>query len=240
MEPKFNTSFIPKKSLQADVSGTTAGKDRFVRRRDVRGPGYYLMLMVFLASVVISLGVFGYTKIVESNIQEKIARLERQKESFDEDTVAMLTRADSQITNAKKILAGHVAVSELFTLLETITLSRVQYTELEYTGMPNQTAVVSISGQAKNFQDVALQTEQYRLHQSLYKPVVRDLERQENRTIDFSIDLAADQRLVTFSSALRNRGNTVVTPPPPPVAETEASTTTPSTEESLPETPSNI
>jgi len=237
MEPKFNTSFIPKKSLQADVSGTAAGKDRFVRRRDVRGPGYYLMLMVFLASVVVSLGVFGYTKIVESNIQEKIARLERQKEAFDEETVAMLTRADAHITNAKKILGSHIAVSELFTLLETITLARVQYTEFEYAGVPSQTALATITGLSKNFQDVALQTEQYRLHESLHKPVVRDLERLENNTVSFAIDVSVDQRLVTFSQALKNMGT--VTPPPTPVT-TEASTTTPPAETVPPASPSNI
>ncbi|HCC05077.1 TPA: hypothetical protein DEP58_02100 [Patescibacteria group bacterium] len=237
MEPKFNTSFIPKKSLQADVSATAGGKNRFVRRHDVHGPGYYLMFMVFLTSVVVSLGVFGYTKIVESNIQEKIARLERQKEAFDEETVAMLSRADKHITNAKKILEGHVAVSELFTLLETITLVRIQYTELEYTGMPNETALVTISGLSKNFQDVALQTEQYRLHQSLHKPVVRDLERLEDNEVSFSIDVTADSGLVSFSSALKNLGQQVAIPTPAPTVE---STTTLEVDATLPNTPSTI
>ncbi|KKS28535.1 MAG: hypothetical protein UV60_C0027G0007 [Parcubacteria group bacterium GW2011_GWA2_43_11] len=237
MEPKFNTSFIPKKSLQADVSGAATAKNRFVRRRDVHGPGYYLMFMVFLTSVVVSLGVFGYTKIVESNIQEKIARLERQKEAFDEETVAMLARADTHITNAKKILKEHIAVSELFTLLETITLIRVQYTEFEYTGEPNQTALATISGLSKNFQDVALQTEQYRLHPSLHKPVVRELERLEDNAVSFSIDVTADTGLISFSSALKNMSQQVVVPTPTPAVE---STTTLEVDASLSSAPSTI
>jgi len=237
MEPKFNTSFIPKKSLQADVSATVGGKNRFVRRHDVHGPGYYLMFMVFLTSVVVSLGVFGYTKIVESNIQEKIARLERQKEAFDEETVAMLARADTHITNAKKILREHTAVSELFTLLETITLVRVQYTELEYTGQPSETSLVTISGLSKNFQDVALQTEQYRLHPSLHKPVVRDLERLEDNSVSFSIDVTADTGLVSFSSALKNMNQQIVIPTP---ASTVESTTTLEVDATLSGAPSTI
>lgn len=204
MEPKFNTTFIPKKSLQADVSGVSGSGGKFVGRREVRGPGFYLMLMIFIVSVIASLGIFGYIKIVENSIQEKIKKLSDQKNEFDEETVALLIRADSHISNAKKVLNGHMAVSGLFGLLEQITLKRVQYTELEYEALPNENALMTISGTAKNFQDVALQVEQFRLSDTLDMPIVKKLERKENNTITFSVEVSALSSLVSFTSAIQN------------------------------------
>lgn len=211
MEPKFNTTFIPKKSLQADVGGSVSG-GKFVGRREVKGPGFYLGLMVFLVSIIASLGVFGYTKIVENSIAEKIVKLEQQKNAFDEETVALLTRADSHISNAKKILMSHIAATQLFALLETITLTRVQYTELEYEALPGENALVTLSGISKNFQDVALQVEQYRIHEMMFDPIVQELKRLENKMISFTVDVASAQRLTSFSSALQSERMQVSAP----------------------------
>jgi hypothetical protein len=229
MEPKFNTSFIPKKSLQADVVGASSG-DKFIGRRTIHGPGYFLAMLIFLVSVIASIGLFGYTKIVENSIQEKIERLKEQKVSFDVKSVDLLIRADKHITNANKLLMQHVAVSELFTLLETLTLKRVQYTSLKYDGFPGESAVVVIDGTTQTFQNVALQTEQYRGDVNLTNPVVRELERLDNGSVSFSLDISIDQRLVMFSSFLKNASNTQVDTSFVEEAEagTEGSTTTPS------------
>jgi hypothetical protein len=222
MEPKFNTSFIPKKSLQADVTGSSAG-GKYVGRRTIHGPGYFFSMLLFLVSAVASLGLFGYTKIVESAIAEKITRLEEQKASFDPESIDLLERTDIHITNANKLLMQHVAVSELFTLLEKLTLKRVQYTELKYAGSPGESAMVTIDGSTQTFQNVALQTEQYRGDVNLTNPIVRELERLETGAVHFSVDLTVDQRLVLFSSFLKkassNSTSEVITVPTETVTE---------------------
>ncbi len=208
MEPKFNTSFIPKKSLQADVSGSK-GTSKYTHRRTIYGPGFFLMLLIFTITVVVALGVFGYTKILIRDIEGKIAKMEEQKNSFDLNSVNMLTEFDTKIRSAKKILASHVAVSGLFDLLENITLKKVQYTELVYNGFPNEVPTITVTGVSDGFQNIALQTEQYRKDTSLLNPVVNDLEKKENMTIDFSVDMEADRRLTSFSSFL-NRPDTKI------------------------------
>jgi hypothetical protein len=199
MEPKFNTSFIPKKSLQ-DVGGNTGG--RYVGRRDVYGPGFYLSLLVFLVAVVATVGLFAYSKIIEKSIEEKITLLEAKKAVFSSEDIVALIRADTQIKNAHRLVLEHVTLSELFNHLEKITLKRVQYTGLEYAGFPNEVGLVTLSGNAKNFQDVALQTEQYRTDTNMRNPIVRELERDKEEDVSFSIDVLTNIEFLSFASML--------------------------------------
>lgn len=199
MEPKFNTSFIPKKSLQ-DVGGNTSG--RYVGRRDVYGPGFFLSLLLFIVAVVSTIGLFAYSKITEKSIEEKVTLLEGKKAVFNSEDIVALIRTDTQIESAHKLVREHVALSELFNHLEKITLKRVQYTGLQYAGFPNETGLVTLAGNAKNFQDVALQTEQYRIDDNLQNPIVRELERTETGDVDFSIDVLTSIGLLSFASML--------------------------------------
>lgn len=202
MEPKFNTSFIPKKSLQADVNGPSVSE--FAERRDTYGPGFSLALLIFIVSIVASIAVFAYTVMIDRTIEKKITELENLKNSFSEENIEMLIRADNHIKQAKKITTEHVAVSELFNELERITLKKVQYVGMEYAGVPNENSLFTLSGFSQNFQDVALQTTQYRSSKSLRSPIVRELERLEAGPVFFSIEVTADPRLVSFANALEN------------------------------------
>jgi deoxyhypusine synthase len=80
---------------------------------------------------------------------------------------------------------------------------------LVYNGFPNEVPTITVTGVSDGFQNIALQTEQYRKDTSLLNPVVNDLEKKENMTIDFSVDMEADRRLTSFSSFL-NRPDTKI------------------------------
>lgn len=202
METKFNTSFIPKKSLQADVNIPSTGK--FTERRETYGPGFSLALLVFILSVIASMAVFGYTVMVDRTVEKKITELKKLKNSFSEENIEMLIRADNHIKQAKKLTTEHVATSELFNELERVTLKKVQYVGMEYAGAPNENPTFTLSGFSRNFQDVALQTTEYRSSQALRSPIVRELERLEAGPVFFSIEVSADPRLVSFASALKS------------------------------------
>jgi len=200
MESKFNTSFIPKKTLQSVGNNDT---NRYVGRRDVYGPSFSLSLFLFVAAVVSSVGLFVYSNIVESSIEEKIILLEDKKATFQSEEIDDLIRTDTRIKNAYKLLTEHVTLSGFFTYLENITLKRIQYTEFEFIGIPNQASLLTLSGNAKNFQDVALQTEQYRTG-GLRNPIVNELERsEETNDVSFSVDVITDPKIISFSSLLK-------------------------------------
>ncbi len=201
MEPKFNTSFIPKKTLQDVGEGGTSGL--YVGRRDIYGPGFFLALFLFLVSILATIGLFAYSKIVLGDIEAKLKTLEDKKNIFNTEEISSLIRADKHLSSAKKLVQEHIVSTELLSLLERITLKRVQYVTLEYEGAPTEVAMVLVSGLAKNYQDVALQTEQYRLNSFLKDPIVRQLEQQRDaNNVSFEIEFYVDPTLLTLSSIL--------------------------------------
>lgn len=214
MEPQFNTSFIPKKSLQADVSGG-GSSGKIVGRRDVYGPGFYLALLIFIASVLAAAGIFGYTTIIQNTVDKKITTLENQKKLFSEENIAMLVRAESHINNARKILNSHVAVTEFFKELERITLRRVQYMELIFTAVPGTDSRFSVTGFSENFQNVALQTTEYRNSPSLSFPIVRNLERTEIGPVLFTLDVSVDPMLISYKRSLQDMQVNTIPPAQP-------------------------
>ncbi len=208
MEPKFNTSFIPKKSLKADVVGGYAGENSYVKRRTVRGPGFFLVLLIFIATVSASIGMFVLIKSVESNIQTKTKTLNSQKDLFNKDDIDMLVETQTHLNSAEKILENHVAVTQLFDLLEDITLKNVQYTELEYEDKEGKN-IVTITGVANGFREVALQTSEYRtkskLNNGLRNPILKEIERNhEDKSVNFTVEVLVDKILVSFSDAIKN------------------------------------
>ena len=207
MEEKFNTSFIPKKSLEADVKDTS--KDKYAKHGQVHGPGFLVSMLVFVLSIVASLGLFGYLKIVEKSAEEKITKLEEQKNKFNEEQIKVLLRADTRIKSVKNILNNHVAFSELLRHLEKITLKDVQYTNLVYSGNIGETPIVSVTGKTRSYQDVALQTTEYRNSTNMLTPTVKALERnKETKAVEFEVGAILDPRITLFSSALKNHDDT--------------------------------
>jgi len=222
MEPKFNTSFIPKKSLQADVSGTTPG--RYVHRRSVKGPGYFIALLIFLASVAASVGIFGYTKLVEQSIADLSKQVEATRATFKPEVIGELSRVDTRMRNATTLLHNHVAVSEMFSLLEKITLKDVSYTALEYhMGLDTTPSALVLNGNARTMKSVALQTDQFAKSDYIHDPNVTQLERDfSNDTTTFSIGLSVDPRLISYEQSLDTRMSAVETSSAPVISEAEA------------------
>ena len=248
MEPKYNTSFIPKKFLGGNVGGS-AGGTQFVQRRHVMGPGYYLSVLIFVITLIVSGGVFAYVKITQQNIEKLQTALELSTQSINVNEVESYIRLNKRLTNANTIVNKHVAVSEVFALLEERTLRDVRYGALDYSMEGDGSTIsVTVSGEAPDFQQVALQARQFQSAELLKAPTVTHLaygNDGEEGLVEFKIQVGIDPRLVSFGSALqrtsrnqpRTQASPTATPAPTPTQEpTPAPTPTPTPSE--PETTS--
>lgn len=235
MEQQFNTSFIPKKSLQEDVNGTTPGK--YVHRRSVHGPGFFLMLLVFITTLVSAIGVFGYTKVVQSRIKEKIIQLDRDRAAYKPEIITALKRVDARLRGAKTLVENHKAMSPLFTTLEKLTLTDVRYSEVEVQGMNDQSGTptgvnLSLIGDARNFRSVALQMDAFTQEQAFRDPVVTKLEKaEESGEALFSIKMTIDPTMLLFTHTLNRVPVPAPSTPPATTASSTATTTSQSSEQ---------
>jgi hypothetical protein len=229
MEPQFNTSFIPKKSLQEDVSGMTPGK--YVNRRTVHGPGFFLMLFVFIVTIIAAGAVFGYTKVIEGRIQKSLTALDRDRASYKPETINALKRVDERMKGAAKLTASHQAVSAFLSALEAVTLKSVRYSKLELSGTGDTftqsgRAQVIVAGDAKDLRSVALQADEFTNNNKFRTPLVTSLERSETGGAEFTMQVPLDPSLLSYATTFELEQITVPADATPTEADTVQRATT--------------
>jgi hypothetical protein len=228
IEPAFNTSFIPKKSLQSQVGG--AGP--YVKRRGTYGPGFFVASLIFALALLVSAGLFFYSGAIERSIEGKIKQLEMAREALRPDLIAAFEYLDMRLATAKSVVGEHRATSALLEHLEAITLTDVRYDKLTYTVPvradainasrrtdPSQSQLrVLLQGHADTVESVALQIEQYRVSEFFSEATFQSIDRDiaESPETDFQVMLTIDPRLVAFAEVLERTGAPSVVSAPEP------------------------
>ena len=160
MEPKFNTSFIPKESLNVETSRRTYKKDK--SPSGAYGIGFVVTMLVALGAIVATVGILFYAHAIKVGIAEKQELLEEQYAQLDTDVVQTLRAFNDRLRAAEHLAENHVAFSRFFTLLEQYTLrSGVRYTNMSFTVNEDEPRV-SLSGEASALSNVALQMDAFR------------------------------------------------------------------------------
>jgi hypothetical protein len=202
MDHKYNTSFIPKKFLTEDVQAGSASK--YIKHRNVVGPGYFIAVLLFIASIGASVALFAYTRILEKSSEEKILSIEKQLEEINEEDLVEFYELERKMKSAQIILDNHVAFSEVLHKLEEKTLRDVQYTTLTFQAVdPASPAILSLLGVARTFPDVALQTQEYLQDGQFVSPTLTTLSKTEDELVSFSVNSEINRDLTSYDIATR-------------------------------------
>ena len=130
MEPKFQTSFIPKKPI-LDAPGTLTSK------RESSNIFSIIATVLFTITILAFGGMFGYKIILQNQINEADKALNDAREAIATSKIQELLDANSRISSTKDLLEKHVVVSELLVLLQTMTVKNMRFSELNYTNKDN-------------------------------------------------------------------------------------------------------
>ena|SRR3989344_7212143 len=195
MEPKFQTSFIPKQSLEESATGR--------RPRGNLNLFVLIALLAFFASVAGALGVFLYDRLLEGSIASKKADLTRVRDAFEPNLIQMLSRTDERFQGAQELLNQHLALSELLTLLEAYTLTNLRFESFQYRNDEAGNITLSMRGRAKSYGSVALQAEVFAKVPFIKNPLVGSptLDPLGNVLFDFSATI--DPELLSYAAALK-------------------------------------
>lgn len=144
------SSFIPKQ-----VTSATPKKVRHTRVFSVLAFGSSALLIV---SLLLSVGVFIYKNIEQSNLEKEQAALASARSQFDEQDMAEVRSFNKRIELARSLLEGHVMSSKIFKALESSTKQSVQYTSFTYVRRPSGDVSIDLFGVTDDFAKVALQS----------------------------------------------------------------------------------
>jgi len=152
MESKFQTSFIPKKSLDEEGG---------VKIKTPINILFVSSVIIMLFAVGISSGVFFYQKTIEDHIATKKAEIKDNQKVLDNPAVQDIARIDTKLRIATNLLNSHTAISSLFTILQESTLKNIRFTDFSFSYLSPTKVTISMKGQATSFEVVAKQIEAF-------------------------------------------------------------------------------
>lgn len=220
MEPKFQSSFIPKGPVST-AGMTPTGKP--TRRGGLYG---YIAMIIFTISIIAAVGVFGYRFYVKGTINKMSLEITERKDTLIPSTAREFIRINNRIKATQDLINAHVVVSPLFDYLEDSTVRSVRFTEFTYNTTPSGVILV-MKGEATGYAALALQSDIFNMGSSFREANFSDLSLDNRGNVTFSLETKVDPNLISYQKQIVDERPTL-TPPVPAVATTtlEVATTT--------------
>jgi len=191
MANSFNkTSFIPQKSISRE-----GGK-----KKPTAGLFFGAAVLFFAISILASVGVFFYKKILEGRVESKAVSLERAKEAFDPGLIEELSRLNSRIEASDDIISSHLLLTPLFKLIEESTLKNVRFSQFDFLVRDSGNIELFMTGQALDYATVVLQSDLFGQSKFLKNQVFSNINLDSFGNVGFLFKAEVDPGLVLFKS----------------------------------------
>ena len=216
MEPKFQSSFIPRGPLQ---TAGTATRTSMGGGRSILGT---IATIVFVISVVLSVGVFVYEKYLLTQIGSMGGQLLEAKTSLQPEVIQKISNLDERIVSTKTLLNDHIILSNLFNYLEEWTLKNLRFNSFQFISSADG-YTLSMHGAARGYAAVAQQSEIFSKYPNFKSPIFADLDLDEKGNVTFSFKTFVDPVMLSYKSEVTSGGSNSLTPIAPivtPVATT--------------------
>lgn len=190
MEPSIPTSFIPKKPQEEKETYTYKSRNVGI-----------LSFLTFI--IVVGTGLaFGAVYLYEKQLTAQKTKLEQSiteaKNGIGTEFVTDMKTLDTRINGVKELIKNHIVVTPIFRALEQTALRSVQYKDFSYIISTDQNTkksilVADISGTARNYSSIALQSDAFSSNSLIKNPVFSNLTVDEKtRAINFKLKFNVD------------------------------------------------
>lgn len=221
MEQKFQTSFIPKKqTFQPVISGSlnTAPK------QPVHGSSLYIAIaiIIFVLSLAAVGGAYFWKSYLGKTQVTLQAELAKNKEQFNIGLVTQLKKINLQIATAQQLLKRHVAISQIFSVLEHLTVTSIRYTAMDFKGAALTYSggeglsgmTVNLKGMGANLPALAFQSTvladlaSYGLSGMIKNPVISEPKEEINGVVTFEVMAEVDPASMSYEHAVTGQVDT--------------------------------
>ncbi|MDB5254331.1 MAG: protein of unknown function with transrane region [Parcubacteria group bacterium] len=200
MEPKFQSSFIPKGPLA--TSGSVAG---IQPKRSLVG---FLAKAIFVITLILALAVVGYKFYLRSDINKMGADLEAAKAKLDPNVITEISNLNTRIVSTQTLLQNHVVLSPFFDFLQESTLKTVRFNDMAYISDEKGTTML-MHGQAKGYAAVSLQSDAFSKTKYFKNPVFSNLDLDNKGNVVFTFTATVDPSIISYKTAIEGGKITV-------------------------------
>jgi hypothetical protein len=199
MDKEFQTSFVPKKKI--------VEREKKESHSSVVGVANLFALIVFIASILGAGGTYLYRSSLQNTVEGYQSSLALAKAAFEPTLITTLQSLDKRMNAATNILNSHVAVSPIFALLGDLTLPTVRYSDFSYEFNKDNADLVDIkiSGQAKGYNYIALQSDLFGQNKFIKNPIFSNFTLDQLGNIDFNLTFSVNKSLVLYEAFLERQ-----------------------------------
>ncbi|HEY4489183.1 MAG TPA: hypothetical protein VJA87_01740 [Candidatus Paceibacterota bacterium] len=185
LSPGIPTSFVPKQPAPQT-------------RRPSGGHNLFLVAAVFIfgLSIIAAIGTFAYDRYLSHALEVKAAELADAQRQVNEEQVEEFVRLRDRLTYGRDLLDSHVALSQVFDVLEAQTLLSVRFSSLDLTVADDKTAQIEIEGVARNFNALAAQSNAFAAEKGIRRAIFSGIVVNDNNTVSFRLTADLDSRLL--------------------------------------------
>ncbi len=153
MEPKFQSSFIPKNASQE----TAVPKEvaRATGPSESGGLWSFIASTIFTLAIIASILVFGAKWYLNRNIESMNGVLSAAREELAPERIQEINRNYDRIVATQKILSSHVTLSSFFEQLQSMLVKNMKLNDLSLSMISGKGVSVNFKGEAVGYVAVA-------------------------------------------------------------------------------------
>ncbi len=192
MDPRFQTSFIPKKPIVASTDKKGLSINLFV----------LFSTTLFVLSIGLAVSAYVYQSILVKDLEAKKASLAKSQKQFEPELIKKIARFDSRLSIANSLVKNHLYPSSIFDLISRTTLKTVRFRDFSFSSLGKDKISVSMKGQAQSFASVALQADAFAEEKLFKNAVISDFSLDSSGVVSFSFSGTVDASVVASSSSI--------------------------------------
>jgi len=198
MEPKFQSSFIPKGPLASsgDPLRRQTGKDK------EKSLLSFLALVIFIISVVLAVGIFGYKFYLKYSINKMGTNLDQARSTLKPEIIRDLVRLDNRLISTEDLISKHNVLTPVFEFLEVSTPRSVRFRDFRYS-MTERGIELQMKGEAQGYAALALQADIFSKSEYFKDSIFSDLILNDRGEVTFSFRTTVDPSLVSYEREIK-------------------------------------
>ncbi|MFA5889240.1 MAG: hypothetical protein WCW47_03545 [Candidatus Paceibacterota bacterium] len=190
MEPKFQTSFIPKRPINSPGG---SGID-IIHNTNIFS---VIATVVFIVTILTSGSLFLYKYSLTNQIKVADQNIITARDAFEPEKIRELIDANTRIISARSLLENHVVMSKILILMESLTIKKMRFTEFNYTNK-NNNPTITILGEIQTYNALAEQQDVFLKNEFVKNPTFSNFNLGDNGYILVNFSANIDPGLISY------------------------------------------